>query len=310
MGFLVHTLARKKDSSLFAFIIRQSDGAVYNNVESQFIEEVQLHLVNDAISRAKFRVPYVETRVGHYRLEVDCTLFADDDYTLQSRYLTEGEESTPTDVVSIGVESGEVQESTLSLSTSTGANITLFSYIKDKFTGKYMRADNGNFAIMSLADESEELRASFRHSLIETSPGEYSLDRDLSSVPDTVLTVSLYQLANGVEYQAGLPITVHVHDGRQQRGVIFNTVMVNHDIGTFDNLRYLAPNGDPVEGAEVYIFRKSEYQADSFDGALGRTVTRSDGRWVDAIPVQAGDTYTVLLFKSGLYGPDVIDIAV
>ena len=310
MGFLVHTLARRQQNTLFAFIIRESDGAVYNNVLEEFVPDVQLHLVLDRLSRSKFRVPYVETRSGSYRLEVDCTNFLDSNYTLQSRFLADEQESIPTDVVSVNIDSGEVQDSTLNMSIKSRANLNLFCFIKDKFTGKYLKSNSSDFVTMSLADESEDLRAQFRHSLNELAPGEYQLDRDLSEVPDTVLLVTLYQLVNDVEYKAGLPITVHVHDGRQQRGVLFNTVMVNHDIQEFDNLRYLAPNGDPIADAEVYVFKKSEYTSDQFDNALGRTLTRHDGRWQDAIPVQAGDTYTVVLFKQGLYGPDVIDIAI
>lgn len=310
MGFLVHTLARRQGRSLFGFIIRESDQAVYNIFTKVFIEQVKLHLVQDNLSRSQFRVPYVETRSGSYTLEIDCSGFQNDNYTVQTRFLTDGQESLPTDEVSIGVRDGEVQDSSLNMSISSRANLNLFCFIKDKFTNSYLKANSNTFVPMSLADEEEDLRAEFRHSLNEVAPGEYKLDRDLSGVPDTVLTVTLYQLVNGVEYKAGLPVTVHVHDGRQQRGVLFNTVMVNHDIERFDNLRYLAPNGAPIQDAEVYIFKKSEYSSDKFDNALGRTRTGSDGRWQDAIPVQAGDTYTVVLFKQGEYGPDVIDIAI
>ena len=310
MGFLVHTLARRQQNTLFAFIVRESDGAVYNNLLQEFIPNVLLHVVLDNQSRSKFRVPYVETRAGSYKLEVDCTDFIDANYTLQSRFLTEEQESLPTDIVSIRIEAGEVQDQTLNMSITSRANLNIFCFIRDKFTDKYLKSNSSDFVAMSISDESEELRSQFRHSLNELAPGEYQLDRDLSLVPDTVLIVTLFQLVDNVEYQAGLPVVVHVHGGKQQRGVLFDTVMVNHDVQSFDNLRYLAPNGDPIGQAEVYVFKKSDYSSDTFDNALGRTVTKDDGRWHDAIPVQAGDTYTVVLFKQGVYGPDVIDIAV
>jgi hypothetical protein len=310
MGFLVHTLARRQGNTLFGFIIRETDQAVYNNVNGEFIEQVQLHLVLDELSRSKFRVPYVETRSGSYRLEVDCSDFLDDNYTIQSRFLSEGQESLPTDGVTVTAQAGDIQDSSLNMAISSRANLNLFCFIKDKFTDNYLKANSDDFVPMSLMDESEDLRAEFRHSLNEVAPGEYKLDRDLSVVPDTVLTVTIYQLLNGIEYKAGLPITAHVHDGRQQRGVLFDTVMVNHDIQEFDYLRYLAPNGDPIDSAEVYLFKKSEYASDKFDNALGRTLTRADGRWQEAIPAQAGDTYTVVLFKQGEFGPDTIDIVI
>ena len=275
-----------------------------------FIEDVKLHLVLDNLSRSKFRVPYVETRSGSYKLEIDCSAFEDGNYSLQSRFLTDQQESIPTDEVSIKVSAGEVQDSSLNMSISSNANLNLFCFIKDKFTDNYLKANSDNFVPMSLADETEELRSQFRHSLNEIAPGEYVLDRDLSNVPDTVLTVTIYQLVNDIEYKAGLPVTVHVHGGRQQRGVLFDTVMVNNDREQFDYLRYLAPNGQPISGAEVYLFKKSEYSSDQFDNALGRTLTGEDGRWLQAIPAQAGDTYTVVLFKQGEYGPDVVDVAI
>ena len=310
MGYLVHTLARKANSTLFAFITRDSDSAVYNSSTGLFVQDVKLHLTRDSLTRDQFRVYYAQTRSGSYTLEVDCGEFLDGSYTLETRYIVDGQESPPTDVVSLDIQAGEVRDDALNISISSAPNLNLFCYIRDTFTGKYLRSDIATFASLSLIDEAENIRSEFRHSLNELSPGRYLLNRSLASVPDTVLDVTLYQLSNGLEYKAGLPVTVHVHDGRQQRGVLFNTVLVNHDILGNDNLRYLGQNGEPIEGAEVYLFRKADYNSDTFDGALGRTVTREDGRWMQAIPAQAGDTYTVVLFKPGVCGPDSVDIAI
>lgn len=310
MGTLAHTIARKDNSTLFAFILRESDGAVYNNVTQQFIEGLNLHLIADAGGRVPYRVPYVALRSGAYRLEVDCTNFEDGSYTLQSRYLDQGQESIPTEVTSVLLEAGEVRDDTLNMSANLPPGLNIFCFIKNVYTGKYLKNNMSDFLGLSLMDESEDLRAEFRHSFNEVAPGEYLLNRSLANIPDTVLLVTVYYLQNNLEYKAGLPITVHVANGKQQRGILFDTVMVNHDILEFDNLRYLAPNGEPVEGAQVYIFKKSEYTADRFDNALGRTITGSDGRWISAIPVQAGDTYVVVLFKDSEYGPDTKEIAV
>jgi hypothetical protein len=310
MSTLVHTLARKDNSSLFAFIIRESDSAVYKNTTQQFSVGQLLHLTLDEPSRSQFRVPYVALRSGAYRLEVDSTTFPDGDYTIQSRFIADGQESIPTDTVSVTLVSGVPQDGTLNMSAELPSGLSLFCFIKDTYTSKYLKNNMTDFLGLSLMDETEDLRAGFRHAFNEVSPGVYALDRSLAAVPDTVLEVTVYYLREGLEYKAGLPIVVHVHDGRQQRGILFNTVMVNHDTVEFDHLRYLTPSGVPIEGAQVYLFKKSEYQADRFDNALGRTLTRSDGRWTDAIPVQAGDTYTVVLFKEAAYGPDSIELAI
>ncbi len=310
MGTLTHTIARKDNSTLFAFILRESDGAVYNNVTQQFIEDLNLHLTLDEQSRLPLRVPYVALRSGAYRLEVDCTNFLDGSYTLQSRFLDQGQESIPTEVTSVLLESGEARDDTLNMSANLPSGLNVFCFIKNVYTGKYLKNNMSDFLGLSLMDESEDLRAEFRHSFNEVAPGEYLLNRSLANVPDTVLLVTVYYLRNGLEYKIGLPITVHVSNGKQRRGILFDTVMVNHDILEFDNLRYLAPNGDPIDGAQVYIFKKSEYVTDRFDNALGRTITGSDGRWISAIPVQAGDTYVVVLYKEADYGPDIVEIAV
>jgi hypothetical protein len=309
MGTLAHTIARKDNSTLFAFILRESDGAVYNNVTQQFIEGLNLHLTLDEQSRLPFRVPYAPLRSGAYRVEVDCTNFIDGSYTIQSRFLDQGQESIPTEITSVFLESGEVKDGTLNMSANLPSGLNVFCFIKNVYTGKYLKNDMSDFLGLSLMDESEDLRAGFRHSFTEIAPGEYLLNRSLSNVPDTVLLVTVYYLRNNLEYKIGLPITVHVANGKHQRGILFDTVMVNHDILEFDKLRYLAPNGEPIDGAQVYIFKKSEYSADRFDNALGRTITRSDGRWISAIPVQAGDTYVVVLHKDSEYGPNTIDIA-
>ena len=310
MGTLVHTLARKDNSTLFAFIIRESDQAVYNNVTQQFIEEQRLHLTLDEATRLQFRVPYVALRSGAYKLEVDSTNFIDGAYLIQSRFIEAGQESPPTDVVSVTLAAGEAQDGTLNMSAQLAPGVNLFCFIKDTFTGKYLKNNMTDFLSLSLLDETESIRTDFRHAFNEDAPGVYTLDRSLENIPDTVLEITVYHLREGLEYKAGLPIVVHVHDGRQQRGILFNTVQVNHDVLEFDNLRYLAPNGEPIEDAQVYLFKKSDYSADNFDNALGRTTTRADGRWTEAIPAQAGDTYTVVLYKESEYGPNTIDIAI
>ena len=80
--------------------------------------------------------------------------------------------------------------------------------------------------------------------------------------------------------------------------------MVDHNTPTPDNLQYLASNGDPIQDADVYIFKQSEYTSGVYDNAVGRTKTDSYGRWVDSLPVEAGNTYMVVFFKPYAYGPD------
>ena len=310
MGTLAHSIARKKDKTIFCFLIRESDGAVYNFQTSSFVTGLHLHLVTSNLERAKYRVPYREVYTGMYKVEVDCSAFSDGDYSLDSRFLDEGTiESLTTDSVSIKILDGEAQDGTLFIEANIKAGLTLFAYIRDTFTGMYLLSDLSGFKVFSPLDDEEEVRSTFRHTF--TANGDlYTLSRSLSTVPDTIIEVSVYNLRNSVEYKAGRSVTVHVLNGKQQRGVLFDEILINHDTLVNDNFRYVAPNGEPIDAAEIYVFKKSEYTSDSLDNALGRTLTNAEGRWVSPIPVQAGDTYTIVFFKGSEYGPDVAEVAV
>lgn len=307
MGTLAHSLARATGKSAFAFLIRESDGAIYDNTNSVFVENQQLHLTNDEATRSRFRISYTELKTGLYRLEVDSTNFVDGNYTLQSRFLDSGIESLPIDVVSIRLLEGEVQDGDINIEATLPAGLTIFCYIKDVFTNSYLKSDMSGFAHFYPLDAIESTRANFRHSFTGNGTS-YVLNRSLATIEDTVLEVSVYNLRDGLEYKAGSPVRVHVANNKQQRGVLFTTVMVDHNTSSPDNLRFLASNGDPISEADVYIFKQSEYTSGVYDNALGRTKTNSEGRWVDSLPVPAGDTYVVVFFKPYLYGPNNIQV--
>ncbi len=309
MGTLTHSVALEKSQTVFAFLTKETDSAVYNNSASSFEVGTSLHLISSNLDRAKYRVPYTEIYAGMYRLELDCSTFGDGNYGLDTRTLTGQVESLSIDSVSLKLEAGVVKDGDLDIQASMSAGLTLFAYIKDTFTNTYLLASMSGFKVFSPLDDEEATRATFRH-LFTPNGTDYSLSRALSTIPDTVLEVTIYSLRQGVEYKAGLPISVHVLNGKQQRGVLFDEILLSHDTKTNDNLRYIAPNGAPIASAEVYVFRKSDYTTDSLDKAVGRTLTNAEGRWVAPIPVQAGDTYTVLFFKGSSFGPDTAEVTV
>ena len=310
MGYLAHSITRKKGQTLFAFIVRESDSAVFNYSTTSFQEGQQLHLTTNPSDRVPFRVPYIEIREGRYRLEVDSTNFQDGSYSIQSRALVGVTESLPLENVILEVEAGEGKPGLLNIEAIMTPGLTLFAYIRDTFTSKYLFSDFQSFRIFNPLDDPEEVRGNFRHSFLEEEPGKYVLNRSLATIEDTTLELGVYYLAGGLEYKAGSPITIHIHDGRQQRGVLFNTVLINQNTISLDNLRYITSSGEPVSGASIYVFRKSEYSAGSLDNALGKTFSKADGRWNAPIPVQAGETYVVLFFKDSEYGPDTTEVVV
>ena len=310
MGTLAYSLAREKGKSVFSFITRDSDSAVYNNTTGAFVKNLHLHLVTNNNDRANYRVPYREVYSGMYTLELDVSTFLDGSYTLTSRLLDNNSiEALQIDSVSISVIDGEPQDGTLSLYIALSPGRTVFCYKRDTFTDMYLRSDMSGFKVFSPLDDEESVRALFRHSFVPNS-STYSLSKSLSTVPDTVLDVSVYKLASNVEYLVGRPIKIHVLKGKQQRGVLFKEILLSHDTTSNDAYRYVAPNGDPIASADVYVFKKSEYSSDRLDLAIGKTITDPQGRWVAPIPVPAGDTYTILFFKSSEFGPDTSDVVV
>jgi hypothetical protein len=87
-------------------------------------------------------------------------------------------------------------------------------------------------------------------------------------------------------------------------------VLLTANYGGVDALRLLTDRGDPVEGATVMVFTKADYDADMIDRPVGVTTTRVDGRWTDAVPVNAGITYTILYHKAYSIGPVSTEVVV
>lgn len=85
-------------------------------------------------------------------------------------------------------------------------------------------------------------------------------------------------------------------------------IVIDHNYGGADNLAYKDATDCPVVGASVYVFAKAVFDAAHPDfparaNAIANTTTRANGRWTDALRLDAGD-YAVLFEKPGEYGPD------
>jgi len=87
-----------------------------------------------------------------------------------------------------------------------------------------------------------------------------------------------------------------------------NTVQIDHDYGSIDALRYLTPGGSPISGAQVRIYRKSDYDARNLGTPVAFTMTKADGRWQDAALVEPGFTYTIRFELPNYYGPDTREV--
>jgi len=88
-------------------------------------------------------------------------------------------------------------------------------------------------------------------------------------------------------------------------------VLVNHDYGGTDNLRYVAPNGSGIENGSVICYLKEDYDAGrrSRGFIIAETRTKTDGRWMREMYLMPGD-YTLVFFKTGEYAPTTKEITV
>ena len=85
-------------------------------------------------------------------------------------------------------------------------------------------------------------------------------------------------------------------------------IAVDHNYGGADNLAYQNAINQPVVGATIHVFTKAVFDAAHPDlpnraNAVASTTTRANGRWSDALQLNAGD-YAVIFEKPGEYGPD------
>ena len=89
-----------------------------------------------------------------------------------------------------------------------------------------------------------------------------------------------------------------------------NTIQLDEDYGGTDTLRYDEPGGDPIDAAQVRVYKKVDYDLENFDAVVGVTTTDTAGGWVDPVIVEAGFTYTIQFFKPNAFGPDTQEVVV
>lgn len=87
-----------------------------------------------------------------------------------------------------------------------------------------------------------------------------------------------------------------------------NTIAIDQNYGSLDALRYMTPGGSCIDGAQIRVYLKSDYDARKLNCPVGITITKADGRWKDPVLVVPGFTYTVRFEKPNYFGPDTVDI--
>jgi len=139
------------------------------------------------------------------------------------------------------------------------------------------------------------------------STGTYTVTVDFTSFDDGEYLVECFDTTYGFPYATAL--TLPVQNGTTLEIDVQNQVGINEDTGGTDNLRYVDPDGDGIEGAVVSVWVSSDY---GLPGAVPVGITQTDvaGRWTNQVGVPPGDTYKIVLHKPSYYGPDEATVVV
>lgn len=87
-----------------------------------------------------------------------------------------------------------------------------------------------------------------------------------------------------------------------------NTVKLDADYGGQNMLAYYSPGGSPVQGAQVRVYLKSDYDAGRLEAPVGVTMTSVAGRFMTPILVTPGYSYVIRYEKPHEWGPDTTEI--
>lgn len=77
----------------------------------------------------------------------------------------------------------------------------------------------------------------------------------------------------------------------------------NSGVGGTDSLRYTDSQGNPVSGADIFIYESVDWPGNPTN-YQGHSMTKTDGRWLKPLFVFSGIRYIAIFTKQGVDGPD------
>jgi hypothetical protein len=100
------------------------------------------------------------------------------------------------------------------------------------------------------------------------------------------------------------PVTINEVQGN-------GPIVVDHNYGGTDALRYTTSLGAGVDQAVILAYLTSDYDDNKRGNAfvVAKSFTTTDGRWGHPIQLDPAD-YTIIFTRPGLYGPDRRDVSV
>lgn len=88
-------------------------------------------------------------------------------------------------------------------------------------------------------------------------------------------------------------------------------ILVDHNYGGEDALRYVTPSGVGIDNATIQCFTKVDYLAGktSRGYVIAETTTNTEGRWIRPMALDPGE-YVLIFFKQGTYAPTITELLV
>lgn len=307
MGSVNIAVNQPSGRSLICYVHQVSTGFIYNVSEGSFVGDV---LADIAIAnRTPYRVSLQEAPAGTYRVTLDITNWVDGEYTFSVR-----EESGQVEYQDILVEKhdialGDIASTTIDFNIKTAEARSLFAYIQNLYDSSYLNIDTQSLAALDLVTATVAVRSQYRHTFIETAPGDYTLALN-NTVPDGTYTLSTRELVGDVEIEAGTSITFKVRHGKRLAADRLDLVAVDHNTGGVDKLRYMTASGSPVGDALITVYLTSDISQGIYANPLATSSTDSTGRWKLPVSLESSGAgaYTIIFEKSGFFGPDSAEV--
>lgn len=91
---------------------------------------------------------------------------------------------------------------------------------------------------------------------------------------------------------------------------VISRIPLNHDYGSEDAYKAIAPGGAPVSYAQILVFKKIDWDGGNKSLPVGITETNTEGRWRDTIYVEPGLDYVIQFFKPQAFGPTTVVVSI
>jgi len=170
--------------------------------------------------------------------------------------------------------------------------LSYYAYVRDEAAGLYLDGDDMEYkAFNALVDG--------KLPLLENTdqPGEWVLELDTDFTGTWLILPRSGQTDVLLDAQV---LRVYAVNGSATPDPFGPLVHLHESYGGFEALKFTDEDGDPVEGAQVDVYDKVNYDLRMLTPPYGRTATDYRGYWTAPVVVAPGATYVLVFSKPGL----------